>query len=52
MAAGVIVVLVLVIGVAFPIVLYALVRGEHDKRDTMTREEAERTARRDTRKER
>ncbi|MFB6201534.1 MAG: hypothetical protein ABEI98_05955 [Halorhabdus sp.] len=51
MAAG-IVVLVLAIGLALPIVLYALVRAEHDRRETMDRDEAERVARRDTRNER
>jgi hypothetical protein len=32
-----------------PLVLYALVRGEHDQREEMSRAEAERSARRDTR---
>lgn len=32
-----------------PLVLYALVRAEHDDRETMSRDEAERAARRDTR---
>lgn len=39
-------------GLVFPVVLYVLVRAEHDKRETMNREEAERVARRDTDEER
>ena len=42
-----IVLLVLVIGLGAPLVLYALVRAEHDDREVMDREAAERTARRD-----
>ena len=40
--------LVVLLGVAGPLVLYVLVRSEHDGRDTMDRSTAERTARRDT----
>jgi multisubunit Na+/H+ antiporter MnhG subunit len=46
---AVIVVFVLLLAVIAPIVLYYLVRAEHDGRETMERGEAERTARRDTR---
>ncbi|MFD1632496.1 hypothetical protein ACOZ4L_06835 [Haloplanus ruber] len=38
---------VLVAGVAAPLVLYRLVRAEHDDRAVMDREAAERVARRD-----
>jgi len=41
----------LLFAVVAPFVLYVLVRGEHDQRQTMDREEAEREARRDTRDE-
>jgi multisubunit Na+/H+ antiporter MnhG subunit len=44
-----IVVFVLLLAVVAPIALYYLVRAEHDERETMERNEAERTARRDTR---
>jgi len=40
-------VVVLVVAVGAPLVLYALVRAEHDERETMDRREAERTVRRD-----
>jgi len=46
MAAGLFA-LVLLVAVAAPFVLYYFVRAEHDKRETMDREEAERAARRD-----
>jgi hypothetical protein len=42
-----VVVLVFLVGVGAPLVLYALVRAEHDQREAMDREAAERTARRD-----
>ena len=47
-----IVVLVLLAGVAFPLVLYVAVRAERYQRETMDRESAERVARRDTDDER
>lgn len=40
--------LLLLFAVLAPFLLYVLVRGEHDQRRTMDREEAEREARRDT----
>ena len=40
------------LAVGAPLALYALVRSEHDRRETMDREDAERAARRDTREER
>lgn len=43
------VVLVLLLAVVGPVVLYYLVRSEHDQRRELSREEAERAARRDTR---
>lgn len=49
MSAAVAVLVVFVLVVAGPLVLYYLVRSEHDARETMDRQEAERTARRDTR---
>ena len=51
MAAGevLIVLLVALFGLGAPLVLYVLVRGEHDEREAMSREEAERAARRDRR---
>jgi len=52
MAIGVMIVLVFAIGVALLLVLYGLVRAEHDKREKMTRDDAERAARRDTRERR
>ncbi|WP_169051803.1 hypothetical protein [Halorhabdus amylolytica] len=51
MATG-IVILALVVALALPLVLYGLVRAEHDQRETMDRDDAERAARRDTRQER
>ena len=42
-------VFVLIVGLAGPLVLYMLVRGEHDKRERMDRDTAEQAARRDTR---
>ena len=44
---GLFVLLLLVFGVGAPLVLYALVRAEHDQRERMDREEAERTVRQD-----
>lgn len=41
-------VVVLVIGLVAPLLLYYLVRAEHDQRETMDRAEAEQAARRDT----
>ena len=49
---GAVVLLVLLAGLVFPVVLYLLVRAEHDRRETMDRESAERVARRDTDEER
>ena len=46
-AAGLLVVLCLVLGIGGGLVLYVLVRAEHDRRDVVDREEAERLARRD-----
>ncbi|ACV10816.1 conserved hypothetical protein [Halorhabdus utahensis DSM 12940] len=40
--------IVVIIGLAFTVGLYALVRSEHDSRKEMSRDEAERVARRDT----
>ncbi|MFC5972558.1 hypothetical protein ACFPYI_14555 [Halomarina salina] len=39
----------LALAVLAPLVLYSLVRSEHDGRTTMSREEGERAARRDSR---
>lgn len=39
--------LVVLLAIAFPIALYYLIRSEHDQRERMDRETAERTARRD-----
>lgn len=47
-AAGLFLVLVLLIGVGGGLVLYWLVRSEHDRREVMDRTHAERAARRDT----
>lgn len=41
--------LFLVFTIIGPLVLYVLVRTEHDDRETMSRDEAERAARQDTR---
>jgi hypothetical protein len=38
---------VLLLAVGAPLVLYALVRAEHDEREVMDRSDAERAARRD-----
>jgi multisubunit Na+/H+ antiporter MnhG subunit len=46
-AHGAIIVLVLLVGLLAPLGLYYLVRAEHDEREEMSREEAERAARRD-----
>ncbi|WP_167879988.1 hypothetical protein [Halorhabdus rudnickae] len=46
------VLLVVMIGLALPLALYRFVRAEHDKRETMTRDDAERAARRDTHEKR
>ncbi len=46
MTGGVVLVFAL-LAVVGPLVLYALVRSEHDGRDWMTRAQAERAARRD-----
>jgi len=48
MTAGGIFLIVLLVGLAFTLGLYALVRSEHDQREAMGRDEAERVARRDT----
>jgi len=48
MAAEGLFVLVLLVALAAPLVLYVLVRAEHDEREEMGRAEAERAARRDT----
>ncbi len=40
--------LVFLLAVITPLVLYYLVRTEHSQRTTMTREDAEKTARQDT----
>ncbi|MFB6171010.1 MAG: hypothetical protein ABEJ23_00645 [Haloarculaceae archaeon] len=45
MAGGAVVLLVVLLGLFAPLVLYLLVRGEHE-RPTMRREDAERIARR------
>lgn len=47
MAGEALVILVLVVGLVAPIALYYLVRAEHDQREEMDREAAERAARRD-----
>jgi hypothetical protein len=44
---GAFVVLFVLLAVAAPLVLYVLVRSEHDNRERMDRERAERAARRD-----
>lgn len=46
MAAGLFA-LVFLLAIAAPFVLYYFVRAEHDERETMNRQEAERAARRD-----
>jgi hypothetical protein len=48
MAEGVgVVLLIVLLGVGAPLVLYRLVRAEHENREVMDRESAERAARRD-----
>lgn len=47
-AVGLVVPLLVLLALAAPVALYLLVRGEHDQRETMDREQAERAARRDT----
>ena len=42
-------VLVLLVGLVAPLVLYMLIRAEHDEREAMDRETAEQVARRDSR---
>ena len=49
---GLVVRVFLVLAVLAPLVLYVLVRSEHDKRQTMSRDDGERVARRDSQKER
>ena len=51
-AHGAIFVVVLLVGLLAPLGLYYLVRAEHDDREEMSREEAERAARRDVDEER
>ena len=51
-AHGAVIVLVLLVGLLAPLGLYYLVRREHDEREEMSREEAERAARRDVDEER
>ena len=46
---GAVLVVFLAIAIGGVLLLYALVRAEHDQRETMDREAAERAARRDTR---
>jgi multisubunit Na+/H+ antiporter MnhG subunit len=48
MAEAAFVLLVLLFALVGPLVLYYLVRAEHDRREEMDRESAERAARRDT----
>ncbi|WP_255196331.1 hypothetical protein [Halorarius litoreus] len=52
MVEGVVVALVLLLALAGPFVLYALVRAEHADREEMDRDAAERAARRDTHEKR
>ena len=51
MAEGALLLVVLLFAVGAPLILYALVRAEHDQRSTMDRRDAERAARRDTRED-
>jgi hypothetical protein len=44
---GVVVVLFVLLAILGPLLLYVLVRSEHDNRERMDRERAERAARRD-----
>lgn len=48
MVGSLMIVVVLLVGLAAPLVLYSLVRAEHDQRETMDRATAEQVARRDT----
>ena len=48
MAEGAFLLVFVLLALAAPLALYALVRGEHDRRETMDRRDAERAARRDT----
>ena len=52
MAVGALFVVFLLLALVAPLVLYYLVRAEHEGREEMDRETAERTARRDTRDDR
>ncbi|RMB23891.1 hypothetical protein [Haloplanus aerogenes] len=45
---GVLVLVFLLLGVGGPLLLYWLVRAEHENREVMDRDAAERAARRDT----
>ena len=45
---GAVFVVFVLVGLLAPLALYAAVRAEHDRREEMSREEAERVARRDT----
>ncbi len=47
MVVGVVFALFVLLGLLAPLVLYYLVRAEHDQREEMSRDEAERAARRD-----
>ncbi|MFD1686908.1 hypothetical protein [Halobellus litoreus] len=49
MIAGPLLLFLVLFAVVAPLVLYLLVRAEHDQRSTMDRRDAERAARRDTR---
>lgn len=49
MAEAALFVVILVLAILAPLVLYSLVRAEHDRRETMDRQDAEQVARRDTR---
>lgn len=42
-------VLILLVAVVAPFILYVFIQAEHDQRETMDRQEAEQSARRDTR---
>lgn len=48
MAGAVFLLVFLLVAIAAPLVLYALVRAEHDQREQMDRATAEQVARRDT----
>ena len=49
---GAVFVVFVLVGLLAPLALYAAVRAEHDRREEMSREEAERAVRRDTDDER